>query len=236
MHDNLRSQKLAYSAPRFTLMARPRQDVESRFWSKVEKTDSCWIWRGTLDSDGFGVFKLPKATNGEWWAPWSGTNVQAHIFSALFADFRFADGHYLRHICNNRACVNVAHLESCAPVDVQPSGVDVTNTDKKYWEGVLRRNKLSMAEGMHQKLFYQGHKGRVERDNLDDNDDSQPRSKRAPLTATAAFRELYRQAEQVTRQLPTPPPAPKTPPPQPEEVPWRGMAYENRVRKLDKKP
>src|SRR2546422_109973 len=124
MHDNLRSQKLAYSAPRFTLMARPRQDVESRFWSKVEKTDSCWIWRGTLDSDGFGVFKLPKATNGEWWAPWSGTNVQAHIFSALFADFRFADGHYLRHVCNNRACVNVAHLESCAPVDVQPSGVD----------------------------------------------------------------------------------------------------------------
>src|SRR3989449_2191035 len=105
MHDNLRSHKFAYSAPRFTLMARPRQDVESRFWSKVEKTDSCWIWRGTLDSDGFGVFKLPKATNGEWWAPWSGTNVQAHIFSALFADFRFADGHYLRHICNNRACV-----------------------------------------------------------------------------------------------------------------------------------
>src|SRR3989442_15238625 len=129
MHDNLRSQKLAYSAPRFTLMARPRQDVESRFWSKVEKTDSCWIWRGTTDKDGFGVFKLPRATNGEWWAPWAGNNVQAHLFAAQLQGVQITDGnHYYKHCCGNRRCVNPGHLVSTAPVDTPPGSVDTANS------------------------------------------------------------------------------------------------------------
>src|SRR6267378_5988148 len=119
MPDNQISQKSA--------RGRPRQDVEERFWSRVNKTTSCWLWLGTIDKNGFAVFKLPKAANGEWWAPWSGTNIQAHIFSAMLADFRFADGHYLKHTCRTRACVNAAHLVSCASVDALPADVDTTN-------------------------------------------------------------------------------------------------------------
>jgi len=28
-----------------------------RFWSKVQRSDGCWIWTGRLDRDGYGKFK-----------------------------------------------------------------------------------------------------------------------------------------------------------------------------------
>ena len=30
-------------------------DAYERFWSKVEKTDTCWLWTGATDQTGYGV-------------------------------------------------------------------------------------------------------------------------------------------------------------------------------------
>lgn len=30
------------------------KSFEERFWARVEKTDSCWIWRGFTLPDGYG--------------------------------------------------------------------------------------------------------------------------------------------------------------------------------------
>lgn len=29
-----------------------------RFWSKVEKTSDCWLWKAAISSTGYGVFRV----------------------------------------------------------------------------------------------------------------------------------------------------------------------------------
>lgn len=44
---NMRKKNLMKRVPLFT-----------RFWNKVEKTDSCWIWKGKIQSHGYGEIYL----------------------------------------------------------------------------------------------------------------------------------------------------------------------------------
>ncbi len=71
------------------------KSASERFWSKVEKTDDCWLWTGTVGDHGFGVFQL------------NGRLVKAHRHAYGFVE----DGHVLDHLCRVRRCVNPAHLE-----------------------------------------------------------------------------------------------------------------------------
>jgi hypothetical protein len=32
------------------------QEIQDRFWSKVNKTDNCWEWTACLNSCGYGQF------------------------------------------------------------------------------------------------------------------------------------------------------------------------------------
>ena len=44
------------------------------FWAKVEKTDGCWIWRGTISTFGYGVMG------------WRGRNWGAHRLAWTLAN------------------------------------------------------------------------------------------------------------------------------------------------------
>ena len=37
---------------------------EARFWSKVLKTETCWLWQGTIDRNGYGHFTIGKVIGG----------------------------------------------------------------------------------------------------------------------------------------------------------------------------
>lgn len=75
--------------------------VEERFWSKVEKTQSCWNWVGNINTNGYGAFTI-------------GANdkiaIAAHRWSYQSLHGEIPDGLALDHICRNRACVNPDHL------------------------------------------------------------------------------------------------------------------------------
>lgn len=74
-----------------------------RFWKKVDKTDSCWIWTAST-SKGHGRFVLQ-------WKP-TMVLVQAHRFAWEEINGKIPDGLVLDHLCRNRACVRPDHLEA----------------------------------------------------------------------------------------------------------------------------
>lgn len=77
-------------------------DDQARFWSKVVKTDSCWVWTGSKNSLGYGQIVIGGA---------SGRKVKAHRYAYESVIGPIPDGLELDHLCSNPSCVNPAHLE-----------------------------------------------------------------------------------------------------------------------------
>lgn len=71
----------------------------NRFRARVDETDTCWIWQGSLDADGYGRFSL------------RGRAFQAHRISYTAAHGSIPEGLVIDHLCRNRACVRPDHLE-----------------------------------------------------------------------------------------------------------------------------
>lgn len=78
--------------------------LERRFWAKVEKTDTCWLWTAALDRSGYGVISSGKV-NGS-----SGRALQAHRVAWELVIGDIPDGEYVRHSCSNQHCVRPDHL------------------------------------------------------------------------------------------------------------------------------
>ncbi len=73
-------------------------DPAIRFWSRVEKTDECWLWRGCIHHTGYGVLGVRK------------TQLRVHRFSYELHCGPISVGLLVCHSCDVKHCVNPAHL------------------------------------------------------------------------------------------------------------------------------
>lgn len=70
-----------------------------RFASKYTTVNDCFLWNGPLDKDGYGTFHFRRRGR------------RAHRVAWYMAHGDIPAGMVVNHICRNRHCVNVQHLE-----------------------------------------------------------------------------------------------------------------------------
>lgn len=84
-----------------------RERLRDRFWRKVELGDGCWIWTGSRDSSGYGVFRLPEWASLAWRVP---VICRAHRISWMLKHGPIAGNLSVCHHCDNPSCVRFDHL------------------------------------------------------------------------------------------------------------------------------
>jgi hypothetical protein len=73
-------------------------DPAERFWSKVEKTSTCWIWTAHRVAWGYGQF---------WY---DARLIHAHRAAWILTHGPIPDGQLVLHRCDNPPCVRPDHL------------------------------------------------------------------------------------------------------------------------------
>lgn len=72
--------------------------MDDRFWRKVNKTSTCWLWLGTT-WDGYGKFRRNGHTQF----------VHRAVYETMVGPI--PSGLQIDHLCRVRNCVNPSHLE-----------------------------------------------------------------------------------------------------------------------------
>lgn len=109
------------------------------FDQRINKTPSCWLWEGSLDSDGYG-----RAT-----AKGGPSETLAHRIAWTFANGPVPDGLSVCHRCDVPACVNPAHLFVGTSQDNQADKVQKNRQARGSKNGAYRHNRgAAISDGV----------------------------------------------------------------------------------------
>ncbi len=126
-----------------------RANTIDDFWSKVVYTDTCWLWSGTPNHDGYGKFR------------YNSKQYSAHVFSYMINVGEIPDGHQINHLCGNKLCVRSSHvylgtheenMRDKARLNEAPSGSDHWKS-KLTWKDVREIREAYKNGVKQQKLI-----------------------------------------------------------------------------------
>lgn len=92
-----------------------------KFWDKIDKTPSCWIWKGTKNRKGYGMFTVNKKS------------YRASRLSYMLSMGEFNIKLLVCHKCDNTSCVNPSHL--------------FLGTAKDNWQDMVSKGRENRARG-----------------------------------------------------------------------------------------
>jgi len=124
------------------------EELVVRFWSKVIKTDGCWLWTGSKNPHGYGGFR------------YCGRLIMAHRFAYEITYRALLPGEKACHRCDNPSCVRPDHLFAGTQADnladcrrkgrnlTKVSDEDVVQIRKLYRPKIVPLSKLATTFGI----------------------------------------------------------------------------------------
>lgn len=118
--------------------------IADRLWTRVEKTDGCWLWTGPTASNGYG--RLAVTVEGRR------TTIGAHRASYELLVGPVADDLDLDHLCRVRNCVRPNHLEP-VPSRVNtmrgtaPTAINAARTACVHGHDFTVANTIRLSDG-----------------------------------------------------------------------------------------
>lgn len=80
----------------------PNLELINKLWKQTEIKDKCWLWKGTLDTRGYGLID----------------GMRTHRLSlCIYLKLKYNDTWVTCHICNNKECWNPLHIYPGTPKD-----------------------------------------------------------------------------------------------------------------------
>lgn len=116
-----------------------------QFMQRTRRNGECIEWTGPIKPEGYGSFTIGSRTDG------SRRTVQSHRFSYELFNGPIPDGMQVCHACDNRLCVNPAHLWLGSQRDNLQDAIAKGRWSPNGWrevhpEGQLRGSQLYNAK------------------------------------------------------------------------------------------
>jgi len=127
-----------------------RDRVLRNFWSKVDKTDGCWLWTGAAINTGYGIVRVGVQGVSR--------GLLAHRMSFVIANGSIPDDLWACHTCDVRLCVRPGHLFLGTDTDnardmvrkgrhFQPVTIGTANPSAKLNEDDVRTIRMRYSAG-----------------------------------------------------------------------------------------
>lgn len=122
--------------------------LDQRFWAKVDKSGSCWLWTGAKTLDGYGVISS------------RGKQTVSHRVAYEMQVGPIPRGQHIDHMCHVTSCVRAEHLRLATPkqnnenlsgaYSSSKSGVRGVcwNKQSRKWQGDVSHNGKTHYVGL----------------------------------------------------------------------------------------
>lgn len=108
------------------------EPIETRFWSMVLKSETCWLWKGSVNRKGYGQISTKRGSRP----------LQTHRLSYELHVGPIPEGKMVLHKCDNPRCVRPDHLFLGT---AKENTADMMQKERGHWQKNSPRHKASAS-------------------------------------------------------------------------------------------